>query len=735
MFSETAALLAPEIVLVAIGVSIYLGGTFVSSQKPWRWIALAGIIASAAVLFTVPPCVAREIPLETDALAAFARWLSLFVGGLLVLLAWNPLAEPVTPEYVGSLVLVTAGSMIVSAAGDLILLFVGLELVSIPTYILLYLGRRHALSQEATAKYFYLSILASAILLYGFSFLYGASGSTDLGEIRARLSIATAGTATLGKIAMAMVLVGLGFRVAAVPFHFYAPDVFQGTTTANAGLLSVVPKIAGLVGLVRLVAIAMPGLESYAFPAVMLLAAFTMTVANVLALWQDNLRRLLAYSSIANAGYMLIGLAAYLATTDAGAVPWDGTGAMLFYLLVYAVATLGMFSTVACLGQGDEQIENLEELAGLAWAGGRLRSTLAWMMGLFLFSLAGVPPLAGFWGKLALIASALSLPQMPPDARPWFVALAILGVLNSAVAAAYYLRIVALMFFRMPLAAPSIRGDASGTCAAVALCAVLVIVMGLYPWPWLRGGIMASPRSSVSAKMAVQPALSANTTFANVAPRVILERIGERTTTALPQGFPPLKSISSNMARPRAGLHQFAQTLNAVDQPVYALDDEVKIVFCNRACLDWLGREAEELQGVHCAQPSVSEPTALETVAAALCPPPEALAGRPCRAVVVCPVAEGRESHRLAQFLPLRGKGASALRSWCSSIAERSRPRRRWNPWPVKARWRACTISPMPFAGRWPAATAQIALRATALRCVRSARKWNWRAAAVLACW
>jgi NADH-quinone oxidoreductase subunit N len=384
-------------------------------------------------------------------------------------------------------------------------LFVSLELVSIPTYILLYLGRRDAAGHEAAAKYFYLSVFASALLLYGFSFLYGAAGSMDLDVIRQRLeSLREANDAfgAFARIALALILAGLGFRIAAVPFHFYAPDVYQGTTHQNAALLSVLPKIVGLAALVRVVAVAMPGVQSYAWPAVLVLSVLTMTLGNVVALWQDSMRRLLAYSSIAHAGYLLIGLAVFMASAPAGGAAWDGVAAMLFYLLVYAVATIGAFAALAVFGTRERQIDEIDQLTGLAWTPGTLRRITAWVLAISLLSLTGIPPLAGFWGKLAVFASSLSVGRAAAvEAGPWFVALAVIGVVNSAIAAAYYLRVVGVMFFRTPAEPPPIRHRAGGPIAAALGCAVLTVVLiGLYPGPWIGWADHSSPRIAAPAR-------------------------------------------------------------------------------------------------------------------------------------------------------------------------------------------------------------------------------------------
>lgn len=509
MPTEVVNLLAPEILLVVAAVVVYLGGVFSLGRWVWSWIALAGIIAAAVTLGASPATAVVHGPLQIDALAGYVRWLSLVMGALFVLLAFRPLAAPGTPEYVGSLLLTIAGVMLVGMAGDIVLLFLALELISIPTYVLLYLGHRDTASQESTVKYFYLSILASALVLYGLSFLYGASGSTDLRVIHDRLaSSGPNGFLTIAKVALVLLFAGLSFRIAAVPFQFYAPDVYQGTTQVNAGFLSVVPKIAGFVALIRLVATAMPGLEAYGWQIALVIAVVTMTFGNVVALWQSNLRRLLAYSSIAHAGYMLIGLAVYLASAGTSGVQWDGVGALLFYLLVYALATTGTFAALNCLGRGGQQIDDVEELAGLPWTGGSVRPLLAWAIAAFMFSLSGIPPLAGFWGKLGLFFGAVGAGKPGSAVYPWFIALAVIGVLNSAIAAAYYLRIVGVMFFRLPLSTPETKHHASGTFWAAMLCGLAVLAVGLHPGPWVAKSNRASPRAAVQQQQSDARAMS-----------------------------------------------------------------------------------------------------------------------------------------------------------------------------------------------------------------------------------
>jgi len=496
MTTETVYLLLPECVVIAAAVIIYVAGAFWEDRRHWPWLAGGALVIAAILLGFQEVRATSDSVLAADPLTQFARWLALAFGALLVLQAAHPSARSGTAEYVGSLLLAVAGVMIAVAAKDLVLLFIALELISIPTYILLYLGPGDAASQEAAAKYFFLSILASAMFLYGLAFLYGASGSTDLAEIRQAWTgeAVSARFSALARIAMVLIVAGLSFRMAAVPFHFYAPDVYQGTSYANAAVLSVVPKVAAVFVLVRMLVIAMPlspTAGTYAWRMALALSVLTMTFANVVALWQDNLRRLLAYSSIAQAGYMLVGLTVALATLGS-AQRWDGLSAMLFYLAVYTPASIGSFAVISYLGRREQPLVAVDELAGL----GRTHPGAAAVLSVFLFSLAGIPPLAGFWGKLFVFGSAFTVDGRHAGTLwPWFIALAVIGVLNAAIAAAYYLRVVAVMYFRTPLAAPRAEGGRGPWAASVA-CAVLVVALGIYPWALLAESYRASPTAA-----------------------------------------------------------------------------------------------------------------------------------------------------------------------------------------------------------------------------------------------
>jgi len=520
---KTIGLLRPEIVLALAATSIFVAGAFTKSRAWWAMIAVVSYLAAAVALVAqgVPWAVETVLtgPVAIDPMSLSLRWLALFMGLVFTLIAAR-LAEPeLASEFFGCVMLVAVGVMLAASANELVLLFLGLELISIPTYVLLFLGRRDRASGEATMKYFYLSILSSALLLYGLTFLYGLgrttliAGTAEIPGIREALAsprlLAASPLAPLAPLALALVVAGLGFKLAVAPLQFYAPDVYQGTTNVNAGLLAVAPKIAGVAGFIRLVIVAMPAAADRAWQLALVLAVVTMTIGNVCALWQKNIRRLLAYSSIAHGGYLLIGLAAAAAATSAGQPALrGGVTAMLLYVLVYALASMGAFAALAYLGSARREVNEVDELAGLA----RSQPLIAGALAVCMFSLAGLPPLAGFWGKLSLFGSAIQLATL--DTVPldkgvplWFTVLAAAGALNAAVAAAYYLRIVSVMFFQAPVQPLAAAGGRSAWLAAV-ICSALVVASGALPGRLLE--------SATKAESALRP-LAKSTQTARVA--------------------------------------------------------------------------------------------------------------------------------------------------------------------------------------------------------------------------
>ena len=529
--AHSFALLAPEIALVVAALIAYLAAAFAGVRTGWT-IAVVGVLGAMLLLSSGQhggDLGLVEGGLRIDAFSSFVRWAVIVLGGILVLVQGGDLFRSAvsrfggldrgrdtagTCEEAGTFLLLLAGLSLAAVADDLVLLFVGLELVSIPTYVLLGLKRTDAHGQEASLKYFFLSLVASALFLYAAVCLYGIGGSTNLAIIGARLRSTDAArvqlAAVLLPVAIGMAVAGAAFRLAAVPMHFYAPDVYEGTSPGNAALLSTLPKLAGIVVLARLLGLALDPGEQIGVAAiahldllwrvVVILAAITMTVGNVMALVQRNLRRLLACSSIAHAGYLLVGIAVAAASGNAAdaavggfAARLGGVSSSVFYLVTYSLATLGIFAALTYLGHRwpewtagsgprppREEVSTVDDLDGLSMT----NPVAAFALAVFLLSLAGIPPLPGFWGKLFLVTSSLAVdgdgPLTSASRHGWFVALSVILVLNAAIAAAYYLRIIAAMYFRS--ARRGVQAD-GGLSAGVAmlLCAILSLMVTLQP--------------------------------------------------------------------------------------------------------------------------------------------------------------------------------------------------------------------------------------------------------------
>ena len=483
-------LILPEIVLFAAACAIFLGGTVRSGRQFWGGVTLA--VLGLGVLLTLKrlPAAAAPttyLPLALDRLAILIKLLAIIGGAVLVLSGWDDVSDERAADYYACLLVIIAGLGVVGAANDLVLLFLGLELISIPTYVILYLQRTDLAAQEAGAKYFLLSVFAAGLLLFGFSYLYGLSGTTNITAMMTALRSAEADRLPLlAVVALVMVAAGFGFKLTAVPFHFYAPDVYQGTTLSSAALLAFIPKVAGVVGLLRVLGFvwAEPGrppglaLGSQAPILFWILAVMTMSVGNILALLQDNLRRILAYSSVAHAGYMLIGLAV---APDLSRQPdVGGVEAVLFYLVAYGAMTLGAFGVINYLSSPTQPVETVDDLAGVS----KSNPGTALLLALFMFSLIGIPATAGFSGKFLLFYGALSVtPESAGDDHArLFRILALIGAINAAIGAWYYLRIVAAMYLRTPLRAID-KPRAWPGLAAIWVCAAVTIVLGVWPQP------------------------------------------------------------------------------------------------------------------------------------------------------------------------------------------------------------------------------------------------------------
>lgn len=509
--------IVPEAILLAGACVLFLGATWSRNRHLWGVVALGSLAAAGLSLWLVPrpemsEATARAAvyaaPIWVDALAVWVTVLALCGGAVLVLASWDDVGDDLAAEYHGCLLIIIAGVGLTAAANELVTLFLALELISIPTYVLLYLPRSTTASQEAAMKYFLLSIFSSALLLFGFSYLYGIGGTTNLPALNeALLGAGSAAMPRVTQIALVMVVAGLGFRITAVPFHFYAPDVYQGTTTSAAALLAFVPKVAGFVALARVLGYVphvVPGVGNIEgglrlgfalgpqVPILLwILAAVTMTLGNLLALLQNDLKRLLAYSSVAHAGYMLIGLAAAPYLYGTGSVV-GGVEAVLFYLLAYGAMTIGAFAVIGYLDRPGRPVAMVDDLAGLSGS----HPVAALLMALFLFSLIGMPLTAGFVGKAMLFSGALSVPEDASDVvaleqAKVFRILAVIAAVNAAVGAWYYLRIIAVMYLRGSLK-PIEKRFAWPGFAAILICAAVTLTAGVYPdffWRTARAAI------------------------------------------------------------------------------------------------------------------------------------------------------------------------------------------------------------------------------------------------------
>ena len=480
---STVSILIPELLLVLLAISLFIVGTFTTSRSVLltigvSFLGVAGIVLSRSCVTFFAGDATVSGPLTVDWLGGTTRWMGLGLGLCFLLIYAREAVEAWIGETLGMVILTAVGLMLVSCSREFVLFFIGLELISIPTYVLLFMGRQNTNSVEAAAKYFFLSLLSSGLMLYGFAMLFGAAGSTDFHDIRAALAAAESlpGRAFV-PIALVMLFAGLGFKISAVPFHFYAPDVYQATTNSNAGLLAVMPKVAGIVAMVRLLPLTLPVVGDFGWQVALILSLVTMTIGNVCALWQKNIRRMMAYSSIAHAGYMLIGIAVAMSAGQENGAAYGGFGASLLYVFVYAVASVGTFGVLAHLSTPEREVSLVDDLSGLS----RNRPMAAALLAIFMFSLAGIPPLAGFWGKLTLFSGALSASGMSGEnSSPWFLVLAVVGVLNAAIAAAYYLKIISASYFRSPEFDFSVS-RVSPALGVAAACAILVLVAGILP--------------------------------------------------------------------------------------------------------------------------------------------------------------------------------------------------------------------------------------------------------------
>jgi len=511
-FKGVFNLAAPEIALVGTACVVFLFGCVYNSRCLWFVVSLLGTGLAAVLAATVPaqaPDVITAAPLVPDGAAEFVRWVALGAAFVLLLVAWGEVDDTNAAEYYACLLVAAAGVSLVGRANDLITLFLSLELLSIPTYILLYLPARSKLSQEAAVKYFLLSVMSSAVMLFGFSYLYGLTGSTNLTVIADALTKAHADVGPrvapnpMALLAAVMVIAAIGFRVTAVPFHFYAPDVYEGGPAGVIAQLAFFPKVAGFVALARVFGLLGADVRNIPFDAstqvpllLWIVAVMTMCLGNMLALLQDNVRRMLAYSSVAHGGYMLMGVVVASSLPDAQSAPdVGGIDAVLVYLVAYGMMTIGAFAVILFLSTPERPVESIDDLAGL----GQTNPFSAGAMAVFMFSLIGLPLTAGFAGKFLLFVGAFSAPTDSPVMRNLYEVMAIFAAVNAAVGAYYYLRVVGVMYLRTPIR-PATTSRAVPTFLAAVTLAAGTLFFGVYPEPIARAARKAAPVPTIPAK-------------------------------------------------------------------------------------------------------------------------------------------------------------------------------------------------------------------------------------------
>jgi NADH-quinone oxidoreductase subunit N len=505
----------PEIVLSIVGIAVMMADPLLApkaSRRPLGILSAVGIVAAivATMLQMRPEAFGNGFynMVRVDAFSIFFHFVILGISLLITLASFDYLDQQNirVGEYYALILFGTVGMTLMSSATELVMIFVALEISSIATYILAGFRKRFATSSESAIKYFLLGSFATAFFLYGVALMFGATGSTNVDKIAAALGSGNGGM--LSYLATAMMFIGIGFKVSASPFHIWTPDVYEGSPAPVVGLMSTGPKAAAFAVLLRvLFGTSAPGW----FWIVWVAAVLSMTIGNLGALVQNNVKRLLAYSSIAHAGYILVAFAA--------GTP-DGVSAAIFYSASYAAMNVGAFIVVSYFGRQDEKYTSINDYAGLGHRSPVLAATLT----IFLLSLIGIPLTGGFYGKFQVFRAAINAN---------LVGLTVIGLMNSAVAAYYYLRLVVVMYMYGGEEAAHGHGDEHATADALGALApnpragrprlhapamvVATLVIAAIATIWLgvapgrvfgyatRGGNDLTPKSSGTVVMNVKP--------------------------------------------------------------------------------------------------------------------------------------------------------------------------------------------------------------------------------------
>jgi NADH-quinone oxidoreductase subunit N len=476
---ENSVSIAPQLQLIIWGLGILCVDPLLPAGRKRTAslvLSLAGLTAASTSLWMLWEMGAGPSFFGMITLDSFARFFDmifLVAAFVAVLVSYRHLdiERAQHSEYYALLLFATSGMMFLAGALDLLTIIVGLELMAISTYILVGFFKGQRRSNEAALKYFLLGAFSSGILLYGMSLLYGISGSTNLAEIGRVLN--QNGANALAMLAVLMMLAGLCFKVAAAPFHMWAPDAYEGAPTGITAFMSVAVKAAAFAVFLRIFLVSFEGVrESYLFP-VVVISMLTMTWGNVAAVTQTNVKRLLAYSSISHAGFVLMGLAA--------GGDW-GVMASAGYLLIYTFMNLGVWAVLMLLRRKDIAGESIEDFDGLFFK----KPVVAILMLIFLLSLAGIPPLGGFIAKYLIFSAVIKAALNPAQANSTLLVwLAIVGAANAVIALYYYLRIVVAMFIRKEFV-PAKLSFSTGLILTLVITGALTILMGLYPEPFIQ---------------------------------------------------------------------------------------------------------------------------------------------------------------------------------------------------------------------------------------------------------
>ncbi len=485
--------LAPDILLVATLIAVLVADLLLPEREAWRTstIAALGLLASLVPVATLAydghdrVMFGGAYVVDNYALALKAFFIIATYITVLISVDYIGEGDYYKGEYYFLLLTSTFGLSIMASARDLITLFVALETISIPTFILATFRKHDRKSNEAGVKYYLIGVLSSALMLYGMSLIFGATGTTRLSEISAQLT--NASDQPLLTVAIFLSLIGFAFKVSAVPFHFWAPDTYEGAPTPVTAFLSVASKAGGFVALINIVYFGLLGPNGSAadawWPVLWILAAASMTVGNLVALRQTNIVRMLAYSSIAQGGFMLVPFAAAGIAAAEGhpGVAATSMSAVVIYLLIYGAMNLGAFAVVIAVARRTRSAE-------ISSYGGLFQTSpgLAVMMTAFMASLAGVPPLAGWFAKFVMFRSIIDA------GSGWAIALAVIAAVNSVIAFVYYFRVIVQMWIRpvatedrTPILIPQ------PLAVAIGISAIIVIVVGIYPQLFAKVGEVA----------------------------------------------------------------------------------------------------------------------------------------------------------------------------------------------------------------------------------------------------